>query len=30
LAEKLGFTKTPIVADNASDEAFMDALKKVP
>jgi len=30
LAEKLGFTKTPIVADNASDEAFMEALKKIP
>ena len=30
LAEQLGFTKTPIVADNASDEAFMEALKKVP
>jgi uroporphyrinogen-III synthase len=30
LAEQLGFTKTPIVADNASDEAFMEALKKEP
>ena len=30
LAEQLGFTKTPIVADNASDEAFMEALKKIP
>lgn len=30
LAEQLGFTKIPIVADNASDEAFMEALKKVP
>jgi uroporphyrinogen-III synthase len=29
LAEKLGFSRTPVVADNASDEAFMDALKKI-
>jgi len=28
LAEQLGFTKTPIVADNASDEAFINALNK--
>ncbi len=28
LAEQLGFTKTPIVAENASDEAFVEALKK--
>jgi uroporphyrinogen-III synthase len=28
LAEQLGFTKKPIVADNASDEAFIDALNK--
>ncbi len=30
LAEQLGFTKKPIVAENASDEAFMEALKKAP
>lgn len=28
LAEQLGFTRTPIVAENASDEAFIDALNK--
>ena len=29
LAEQLGFSKTPVVAGNASDEAFVDALEKV-
>ncbi len=29
LAEQLGFTKTPVVAGNASDEAFLEALKNI-
>jgi uroporphyrinogen-III synthase len=29
LAEQLGFTRTPVVAGNASDEAFMEALEKI-
>jgi len=29
LAEQLGFTRTPVVAGNASDEAFVEALKKI-
>ena len=29
LAEQLGFTRTPVVAGNASDEAFIEALEKI-